>query len=160
MRSLEGDGIETKGKKILIVGTGGAARAVGYYLAEQAKELLLFDVIGDKSEALTSELKKRGNVTRVESLGGLYDMDIIINATPLGLKDADPLPIDLSAVDKRQVIGDLIYKETRLQRETASKGCKTFNGLGMLIWQGALAFELWTGKAAPYETMRSAIENR
>jgi shikimate dehydrogenase len=87
-------------------------------------------------------------------------MDIIINATPLGLKEEDPLPIDLAAVNKGQIIGDLIYHETRLQREAASMGCRTFNGLGMLIWQGALAFELWTGEKAPYTTMRSAIEIR
>jgi len=160
MRSLKEDGIDPSGKRILIVGTGGAARAIGYYLAEQARELLLFDVLKDKADALAVELKKRGTVTRVDDLDGLPDMDIIINATPLGLKEEDQLPFDLSAVEKRQVIGDLIYKETRLQREAAAMGCKTFNGLGMLIWQGALAFELWTGETAPYETMRNAIENR
>jgi shikimate dehydrogenase len=160
MRSLEEEGIGVEGKKILIVGSGGAARAIGYYLSEKAHELSVFDVITEKARTLTEDLKKRGKVSHMESVNGIENMDIIINATPLGLKEEDPLPFDLSAISPSQVIGDLIYKETRLLREAASVGCKTFNGLGMLIWQGALAFELWTGKPSPYEIMRDALATR
>lgn len=157
MRSLEEKNIDVEGKKILIVGSGGAARAIGYYLSEKASELYVFDVIKDKAMALTEDLKKRGNVTHLNSLESLASMDIIINATPLGLKEEDPLPFDLSTITPKHIVGDLIYKETRLLREAASLGCGTFNGLGMLIWQGALAFEIWTGKTSPYEIMRDAL---
>jgi shikimate dehydrogenase len=54
-------------------------------------------------------------------------------------------------------VGDLIYRETPLLREAAGKGCRTFNGLGMLLWQGALAFELWTGRKPPHELMRQVL---
>jgi shikimate dehydrogenase len=158
MRSLKEDGIIADGKRVLIVGTGGAARAVGYYLSEVAQELCLFDVLKDKARSLADELGKRGNVRQIESVDNLQDMDIIINATPIGLKEDDPLPFDLSSIGTDKVIGDLIYKETRLLREASSAGCKTFNGLGMLIWQGALAFELWTGQAPPYEIMKRALK--
>jgi shikimate dehydrogenase len=160
MRSLEEEDISVQGKKVLVVGSGGAARAIGYYLCEKASELSVFDVITEKARALAEDLKKRGNARHLESVTGLENMDIIINATPLGLKEEDHHPFDLSKINTGQIIGDLIYKETRLLREAASLGCKTFNGLGMLIWQGALAFELWTGKPSPYEIMRDALANR
>lgn len=159
MKSLEEEGVDPRGKKVLIVGTGGAARAVGFFLSELTSELLLYDVASEKAGLLADALSKRGKVRALGSLdGALGEADIIINATPLGLKEDDPLPFDLSAIGPNRAIGDLIYRETPLLKEAASKGCKTFNGLGMLIWQGALAFELWTGEAPPYEIMRKAIE--
>jgi shikimate dehydrogenase len=159
MRSLEEEGIDVEGKKVLIAGTGGAARAIGYYLSEKARELCLFDVVREKAEALTDALKKRGNARLMDSLeDALGGMDIIINATPLGLKETDPLPFDLSDIGPDQTVGDLIYKETPILKEASSRGCKTFDGLGMLIWQGALAFEFWTGQSPPYRLMRDALK--
>lgn len=161
MRSLEEEGISVEGSKILICGSGGAARAIGYYLSEKASQVSLFDVVREKAEALSEALSKRGNVACVKSVAeALGKADIIINATPLGLKEDDPLPFDLSAVGPDKIVGDLIYRETPLLKEAASKGCKVFNGLGMLIWQGALAFELWTGEPPPYEIMRKTLESK
>jgi shikimate dehydrogenase len=161
IRSLEEEGISADGKKVLIAGSGGAARAIGYYLSEKASELLIFDMISEKAHSLTESLGKRGKVSCLDSLdSALGEADILINATPVGLKSDDPLPFDLSPVGPDKVVGDLIYKETPLLKEAASKGCRTFNGLGMLIWQGALAFELWTGETPPYEIMRKALANK
>lgn len=161
MRSLEEEGISVEGKKILIAGSGGAARAIGYYLSEKAAELSLFDVIREKADALAGALSKRGKVRSIDSLeGALSEVDVAINATPVGLKEDDPFPFDLSKVKPEQVVGDLIYRETPLLREAAKKGCRTFNGLGMLIWQGALAFELWTGEVPPYQIMRKALMSK
>ncbi|MEJ2323753.1 MAG: shikimate dehydrogenase [Nitrospirota bacterium] len=161
MRSLEEEGISAEGARVLICGAGGAARAVGYYLSEKASLVTLFDVVREKAEALSAVLCKRGNVACVESLEkALPAADIVINATPIGLKEGDPLPFDLSAVGPEKVVGDLIYRETPLLREAASKGCRVFNGLGMLIWQGALAFELWTGEPPPYKIMRKTLESK
>ncbi|KKM60975.1 hypothetical protein LCGC14_1536440, partial [marine sediment metagenome] len=75
----------------------------------------------------------------------------------LGLKDGDPLPISIDHLHPGQTVVDLIYWATPLLNEAASKGCATLNGLGMLLWQGVLASELWTGKKPPVDTMKSEL---
>jgi shikimate dehydrogenase len=81
----------------------------------------------------------------------------LINATPLGLKATDPVPLDVSILSSRQTVCDLIYKKTPLLSLAAQRGCKTIDGLGMLLWQGVLAFELWTRTSPPVEIMRNAL---
>lgn len=158
MKSLSEEGVEVEGKSVLIIGAGGGSRAVSYYLSEKSSRLFLFDIDTDKAEQLATDLNKiRGNVRPLKSINDLGEMDIIINATPIGLKPSDPLPCDMSLISPRHTVGDLIYIETRFLREAAKKGCKTFNGLGMLLWQGALAQQLWTGIAPPHEVMREAL---
>jgi len=87
-------------------------------------------------------------------------MDIIINATPLGLSPGDLLPVKIPLVAKRQAVCDLIYKETPLLRTAAAAGCRTMNGIGMLLWQGVIAFEIWTGICPPDSIMRDALLRR
>jgi shikimate dehydrogenase len=158
MRSLSDEGIDVEGKSVLIIGAGGGSRAVSYYLSEKTSKLFLFDIDTDKAERLVSDLNKiRSDVYRLEAINDLNNIDIIINATPLGLKDSDPLPCDMSLISPKHIVGDLIYKETPLLKEAAQKGCKTFNGIGMLLWQGVLAFELWTGILPPHEMMREVL---
>jgi shikimate dehydrogenase len=158
MRSLSDEGITLEGKKVLIIGTGGASRAIGYYISKTADALLLYDIDGAKARRLRDDLLKiRNNISLLPNIEDAGGMDIIINATPLGLKETDPLPLDLSKINPSQTIGDLIYKETRLLKEAGAKGCETFNGLGMLLWQGVFAFELWTGIAPPHGIMRKAL---
>jgi shikimate dehydrogenase len=158
MRSLGEEGISVEGKKALIVGSGGAARAVSWYLSELVSELSLLDIDPLKSERLAADLSiNRKNIVRLESLGSLAEYDIVINATPLGLKEGDPLPFDVGALGAGHTVVDLIYRETPLLREASETGCRTLNGLGMLLWQGVLASELWTGKMPPHEVMREAL---
>lgn len=158
MKSLDEAGIDVTGKRVLIVGTGGAARAISYYLSEKASELSLFDIDPEKAGRLAADLAiNRKNVALVDSLAGLQDMDMVVNATPLGLREADPLPFDVSVLGPGQTVVDLIYWETRLIREAAARGAGTLNGLGMLLWQGVLASELWTGRMPPHEVMREAL---
>lgn len=158
MRSLAELGIETAGKRVMLLGAGGAARGIGYKLAQTAGSLGIFN----RNAAKAVRLAERLNAVRpvVEPVTELSDMkaaDIIVNATPLGLSADDPLPLDPALLGGRQVVGDLIYKDTRLLREASRLGCRTFNGMGMLLWQGALAFELWTGQIAPVKVMRTAL---
>lgn len=82
---------------------------------------------------------------------------MIINATPLGLKKEDPLPLDTSSLKPGQIVYDLIYKKTRLLEHASERGCITASGLGMLLWQGVFAFELWTGRRPDVEVMRNAL---
>ena len=158
MRSLGEAGISARDMDVLIVGAGGAARAVGYYLSREAHSLTIYGRTHSRAEGLAEDLRKVGDV--VSASNNFSDIDrfhMIVNATPLGLKHDDPLPFDTRALRKEQIVYDLIYKNTRLLEEAGAKGCTVLNGSGMLLWQGALAFELWTGKVPPVETMRRAL---
>jgi shikimate dehydrogenase len=163
MQSLSESGIDTKDKRILIIGAGGASRAIGYYLCREAFEVLLFDVDTQKAEVLKDNLNAiKGNVTiavrdDVNSKDFVSGMDVIINATPLGLKAGDPTPLNFELIDKKHVVCDLIYKETPLLNAAKKLGCRTMDGLGMLLWQGVFAFEIWTGVRPPADVMREAL---
>jgi len=158
MRSLSENNILVEGTKILVVGAGGASRAISYYLSEKSRALFLYDIAKQKLDTLVSDLSKiRTNVSALVQPERLEGFDIIINATPLGLKKDDPLPLDISGLSPHQVVCDLIYKKTRLIEGASQRGCRTMDGLGMLLWQGVLAFELWTGVLPPVEIMRNAL---
>jgi len=162
MKSLSEAHISAGNKNILVLGAGGASRAIGYYLCQKAARLFIYDIDRKKAGKLVRDLNKiKGNVSLFSypRLGGqeLSDIDVIINATPLGLKKSDPLPIDVKLINRRHIVCDLIYKNTPLLQQASKKGCKTLNGLGMLLWQGVFAFELWTGKKPPVDVMRKAL---
>ena len=90
------------------------------------------------------------------------DIDLILNATSLGLKADDAPPLDEKQFSLKQTraVYDMIYRpaETKLLVAAKAAGCKTANGLGMLLHQGAKAFEIWTGRPAPLAVMRRALE--
>src|SRR3990172_8171145 len=158
MRSLSENNISADNKKVLIVGAGGASRAISYYLSEKADTLYLFDIDKIKLEKLAADLSGiRDNIAILHDTADLSSFDLLINATPLGLKATDPLPLDVSVLSARQTVCDLIYKTTPFQSLAAQKGCKAIDGLGMLLWQGVLAFELWTRILPPVEIMRNAL---
>ncbi|MCL5024167.1 MAG: shikimate dehydrogenase [Nitrospirae bacterium] len=158
MESLKEEGISAEGKGVLIVGAGGACRAISYYLSEKAGDLYLFDIDAARVTKLVNDLSAvRPNVKRFGSLDDLKGIDILVNATPLGLKETDPPPVDISLINEKMTVCDLIYKETPLLKAAAKKGCKTLDGLGMLLHQGVLAFEIWTGVKPPADVMRDAL---
>ena len=161
MKMLEEEGVDVTGKDVFVCGAGGGSRAISYYLSERAKSLSIFDLDREKLEKLVSDLS--GIRENVKAAGGVKETggaDLFINATPLGLKPTDPMPADPSGFPPGTVVGDLIYRETPLLREAKKAGLKTFNGLGMLLWQGVLASELWTGVRPPHEIMREALLER
>lgn len=158
MRSLEERGVSAAGRNVLIIGAGGSSRAIGFYLGREAKVLTLYNRSRAKAEALAADLSATGGrVTVSAELKDLGGFDIIVNATPLGLKQCDQMPLDPDSIEPTVVVCDLIYHKTPFLVQAAAKGCKTIGGGGMLLWQGALAFELWTGKIPPVEIMRSAL---
>jgi len=158
MRSLSENNILTENKKVLVFGAGGASRAICYYLSEKADKLYLFDIDKIKLEKLASDLSGiRNNIHILRDTTDSSSFDVLINATPLGLKATDPVPLDVSILSSRQTVCDLIYKKTPLLSLAAQRGCKTIDGLGMLLWQGVLAFELWTRTSPPVEIMRNAL---
>ncbi len=163
IKSLSEAGTDIKDKRILIIGAGGASRAIGYYLCKEASIVHLYDIDDKKADLLKQHLNElKGNVSladikSIKNKDFFSGVDIIINATPLGLRADDPMPIDRSLIDKNHIVCDLIYKETQLLREAALIGCKTVDGLGMLLWQGVFAFEIWTGIMPPADVMKSVL---
>ncbi|MEW6213855.1 MAG: shikimate dehydrogenase, partial [Nitrospirota bacterium] len=95
MQSLSEGNISVEGKDILIIGAGGASRAISYHLSQIAKKIFLYDIYKNRVERLIQDLKEiRDNVSPIEDISSIDRFHIIINATPLGLKKEDPLPLD------------------------------------------------------------------
>lgn len=158
MQSLEEEGIDVEGKRIFVIGAGGAARAICFQLCQHASEVIIYNRTLRRLQLLVADLAiNYPNVVGVEDFERIAEADIVINATPMGLKSDDPLPCEAGLLKGSQIVGDLIYKETAFLKEAGRKGCRTFHGLGMLLWQGVLASELWTGQSPPHEIMRKAL---
>jgi shikimate dehydrogenase len=158
LRSLSEYAVRPSGMNVLIIGAGGAARAVGYSLVRKAKFISVYGRTKMRVQSLVRDLSSvRNNVSCCEDLSEAGKYHIIINATPLGLRADDPFPLDTSFLRPGQIVYDLIYKKTRLFEQAAKKDCVAINGLGMLLWQGALAFKLWTGRNPDVEVMRKAL---
>lgn len=158
MKSLSESKIFLKNKNVLVIGAGGASRAICFYLAQKTKSLVLCDIDKSRADQLKADLQKiNPNVNSIDKITGADNFDIIINSTPLGLGKNDPLPIDKNLIQPRHVVYDLIYKKTKLLEAASKKRCKTISGLSMLLWQGVFAFEIWIGKRAPVAVMRNAL---
>ncbi|CAB3289963.1 Shikimate dehydrogenase (NADP(+)) [Methanocaldococcus lauensis] len=166
--SLEEEIGKVKDKTILILGAGGAARAVAFELAKD-NNIIIANRTVEKAEKLAKEIaeklnKKFGEEVKFSSLNNDFsDVDIIINATPVGMYpnvDVEPL-IKADQIKPDMVVMDLIYNplETTLLKEAKKVGAKTINGLGMLIYQGAVAFKIWTGIEPNIDVMKNAIIN-
>jgi shikimate dehydrogenase len=163
-RSLREDlGLKLEGAKVLLLGTGGAGQVAALRLAqENVSELFLVEFVSAKAEAVAQEIHKRHPRVKVKVGFPPGPVDLVLNATPLGLKSGDPLPLDEKQFPLRQAraVFDMIYNpaETPLLKAAKAAGCKTATGLGMLLYQGAKAFEIWTGQPAPLALMRRALE--
>ena len=154
------------GKKAAIIGAGGAARAVAYVLADSgAREMDIFDIDQDKSKDVACMIKnffsgfKINTVDRIEGLN-IKNKDLLVNATPIGLKETDPCLVKEEMLHKNLFVYDLIYNpaETKLLALVKHIGAKTANGMGMLLYQGMLSFKIWTGQDAPQQVMRQALQ--
>ncbi|MEW6482934.1 MAG: shikimate dehydrogenase [bacterium] len=149
-----------KGKNALLIGCGGAGRAIGVSLAyEGIARLCISDVSKEREDGLYRLLKDNFNCFVKSFDGKVEPYDLIINASPLGMKENDPIPIELSLIQKEQIVYDIIYNppKTRLLIEGEKRGAKIINGIEMLIHQGARAFEIWTGVYPPIDVMRRAV---
>jgi shikimate dehydrogenase len=162
-RALREDlGLELSGAKILLLGAGGAGRTAALKLAsEHVSELFLVNRTRSKAEAVANEIHERHPEVKMEAGYPAGRVDLVLNATSVGLKSGDPVPFDGQQFSLRQAtaVYDMIYRpaETALLKAAKAAGCRTANGLGMLLYQGAKALELWTGQPAPLEVMREAL---
>jgi shikimate dehydrogenase len=154
---------ELAGTTVLLLGAGGAGRTAALKLAsEGVGELFLLNRTSSKAEAIAGEIRQRWPKVRVRLGYPEKKVDLMLNATSLGLKPGDALPFDTKQFSLRNAgaVYDMIYRpaETPLLKEAKKAGCRSANGLGMLLYQGAKALELWTGQPAPLEAMRTALK--
>jgi shikimate dehydrogenase len=156
-------GLEVRGAGVMVLGAGGAGRTAALKLAaEGAGHLHLVNRTASKAAAVADEIRERFPAVKVSLGYPRTDVDLVVNATSLGLKAHDPLPLSRSdyALDRARAVYDMIYRpaESAFLRAAREAGCQTANGLGMLLHQGAKALELWTGRSAPLNVMRQALE--
>ncbi len=153
--ALEGQ-IPLKGQRLLVLGAGGAGRALVYALQRAGSQVWVSDVDDPRAQTLAQEFgisavpwHARGNLRA----------DVLVNATPVGMApEAEATPYPAASLSQFQVVMDIVYTplQTRLLQEAAARGCQIIDGLEMLIYQGARQFELFTGQPAPVEVMRQA----
>lgn len=155
-------------KKVLVLGSGGASKAICMTLAlnkvgklyicnrTHEKALTLANSINKKVSAISSAIPMEYNAINET----IKKVDLLINTTSLGMfPRTDEMPIDGSLLNKGLIVCDIVYnpRKTKLILEAERLGCKTVPGLGMLVYQGAEAFEIWTGTKAPVKLMYSVV---
>lgn len=154
--SLKNIGFTLKDKNVLLIGAGGAGRAIGVSLAKEGiKRLAIFDVVPEKMVSLANSIDNVEVIilSKIETEG----IDLLINATPQGMKDDDPLPCETEKIHPKMLVYDIIYKKTPLLINAEKRGAKIMDGSEMLIHQGALSFKMWTGIYPPIDVMRKAL---
>lgn len=168
LESLKRDGgVERLPAQVALLGAGGAARAILYALLEreEVEQVLLLNRTRSKADSLAGDLDRDGRVC----VGGMDSsavagVDLLINSTSVGMypyEEGSPL-VDPSVLHANMLVADIVYKplKTRLMEQAEAAGARAINGLGMLAWQGARSFELWTGSAPPVDVMVAAALER
>ena len=166
-KALIDAGCNVKGKKVLILGAGGAARAISFALAEDIDEIFICNRTEKRAFKLAKELKDKMNIPATGKDFGkatlkslLNDADILINTTPIGMyPDVNKSPISKELLTDRLFVYDIIYNplQTQLLKDASEIGCKILNGIDMFVNQGALAFEWWTDKKPNINLMKEKI---
>jgi shikimate dehydrogenase len=164
---------DCRGKKVVILGTGGAARAAAVALLEsEVEEVMLLGRTKEHINGLVHHLRTltammhgtarvNGALLKSPEINRfLSAADLVVNATPIGLMaDDTTLLFDINVLPTTSLVMDMIFNPplTPLLRVARAHGCYVLNGLAMLLYQGARAFEIWTGRTAPIEVMRRAL---
>jgi shikimate dehydrogenase len=152
---------------VVVLGAGGAARAVVVSLAlEGVKRISIANRTASRAIQLAADISQKTGI-EIHGMGfddkklpeAIAESSLLINATSAGMDLQQPLLIDKDWLHHQLVVYDIIYNppETRLMKVAQEKGLKTIGGIGMLVHQGAIAFELWTGQYPPVDTMRHAL---
>ncbi len=173
VETLRRDGeFEFYGKKVVQLGAGGAGRGMALGAVRSgARELVLVNRTREKAEALAADLRQLFPEARIQTLaqdaesgdalrGHLESADLVTNATSLGLRETDPMPCDPEYLREGMMVFDAAYtaqRSTAWLRQAAERGCKTLDGLGMLVRQGAASFRLWTGVEPDLQVMFAAL---
>lgn len=170
LRSLREEGFEISGKKVVLLGAGGAATAICAQAAlDGAAQITVFNRNEERARNMVSRIEGKTNCTlevfplndREALKYSLDKSELLINATQVGMKPMEgqsPIP-DQSFLHRELFVSDVIYqpRETLLLQMAKETGCRTMNGLGMVLYQGAASFEKWTGKPMPVELVKKAL---
>ncbi len=170
-------GFDPGGKRVVLLGAGGVARAASLALARAGVEsLAITDIVAERAQGLASDLERSmGGPLEIRALArrpsaatedeelaqALADCDLLVNCTPVGMKDSateGQSPLEAQLIPARALVFDLVYNpiETPLLAAARTGGASTLGGLPMLVYQGAASFELWTGCEAPLDVMLRA----
>jgi shikimate dehydrogenase len=168
--------IDLRDLRVMIIGAGGGTgRAIAWQCAlENCERLVLINRTLEKANTLVEQLRPffagprvLGPTARIEAVAWdestlrsqLADIDLIVNATPLGMNPSDPSPVPARLVAPHHIVFDCVYgsSETALLRATDEAGARGANGLSMLLYQGARSFSIWFDREAPIKAMRAAL---
>jgi shikimate dehydrogenase len=155
LAALAGEGSDPAGKSALVLGAGGSARAVAYALREAgAASVTVWNRTPERARELARDLG-------VEASDRPIAAELLVNCTSVGLADGEfkELPLDADALGTYATVADLVYRAggTGLVAEARRRGCTVVDGLEVLVRQGALSFQAWTGREAPLDVMREAV---
>ena len=162
-RALAHHGITSTDRRAVLVGAGGAGRAIATALADDGAAIEIYNRTSERAADLAAAVgaDQWGGLTEATLTDACRRGDLLINATSVGLEE-DRSPVPAAALSEDLVVFDAVYRppQTRLLREAAAVGARTIDGAWMLLYQGAAAFEHWTGIDAPTEAMNAALRDR
>jgi len=168
VRALKSEAGELAGRRVLLLGAGGAARAIAFSLVKEGAKLNIANRTTSRAKELTAAIRKSIgtnvgliNLNRKELSETIKNTDIIINATTIGMHpNVNHTLLTADLMHKGLIVNDIVYEplQTRLLTEAKKAGARTVTGLGMLIHQAALSFEIWTGRRAPIKVMTAAAK--
>jgi len=166
LRLLKEQGVEARSLRVVVLGAGGASRAVCFALASLGADITILNRTVQRAENCAADMAKYTGRTfaalemNPDNLAGsLAKADLLVNATSMGMAPhADESPVNRELLERRHIVVDIVYNpvKTRLLKEAEKAGAGIMGGLDMLAWQGALSFEIWTGCRAPVDVMRRA----
>ena len=172
LRALREGGVELKGRQVVMLGSGGAARAIAFALGTVTgiERLTLLGIDSQERTALARDLQSKTGMTVQESLldeGALRkilpDSHVLIHCTPMGMSPkVNETAVPAALLHTGLTVMDIVYnpRDTQLLKDAKARGCRTIPGLEMFLHQAAAQFELWTHHAAPADVMRAVLESR
>lgn len=157
LMALENAGIKVSGQRVLIIGAGGAAKAIAYQLAQEGAMIVIANRKIDRALDLAQLVNGRGlGLDELDKF--VPESDLIINATSVGMREDDLPLLDGRLLSGDHAVFDIIYnRETQLLKDAGKVGAKTVDGVMMLVYQGSSAIKIWTGLDAPIEVMERAV---
>ncbi len=157
LQALKDASVHVKGSNVLLIGAGGAARALAYTLEKEGAEISIANRSLQRAHELAASVGAMGFcLCDLDRL--VPQSDIIINATSVGMRESDARLFEGRLLRKSQAVFDIVYnRETELLKDARAAGAVAIDGVMMLVYQGAKALEIWTAKEAPVPVMERAV---